>query len=83
MALVNNKLPAATVGSLRDRERAHAMIDALDDLIQDKDDGERIASQLKQSIENVIPLKPSKKHMSHRQMPNLKSSPSLSYRKAA
>lgn len=83
MALVNNKLPAATVGSLRDRERANAMIDALDDLIQDKDDGKRIANQLKQSIENVIPLKPSKKHMCHREMPDLKSAPSLSHRKVA
>ena len=83
MALVNDKLPAATVGSLRDRERAHAMIDALNDLIRDKDDGELIATQLKLSIENVIPLKPSKKHMCHRQMTNLKSAPSLSHQKVA
>lgn len=83
MALIESKLPAATVGSLRDRERANAMIEALESLIQDASDGQRIAAQLKDSIENTIPIRPSKKHMAHREMPNLKSAPSLAYKKAA
>lgn len=82
-ALIKSKLPAATVGSLRDRERANAMIEALELLIQDKEDGKRIATELKDSIENVIPLRPSKKHMAHRKMPNLECSTSLAYKKVA
>tara|TARA_B100000949_G_scaffold161745_1_gene142511 strand:- start:615 stop:1061 length:447 start_codon:yes stop_codon:yes gene_type:complete len=83
MALVNNKLPAATVGSLRDRERANAMVEAVGSLVQDKADAHRIANQLKDSIEHIIPLRPSNKHMAHKEMPKLSGTDSLSYRAAA
>jgi hypothetical protein len=83
IALIESKLPAATVGSLRDRERANAMIEALEFLIKDKEDGKSIAFELKSSIENAIPLRPSKKHMAHKEMPNLEGAPSLTYMKAA
>ena len=79
MALVNNKLPAATVGSLRDRERANAMVEAVGSLVQDKADAHRIANQLKDSIEHIIPLRPSNKHMAHKEMPKLSGTDSLSY----
>jgi hypothetical protein len=82
MALIKNKLPAATVGSLRDRERANAMVEAVGSLVQDKADANRIANQLKDSIENIIPLRPSNKHMAHKDMPNLTGTASLAYRAA-
>lgn len=83
MALVKNKLPAATVGSLRDRERANAMVEAVGSLVQDKADAHRIANQLKDSIEHIIPLRPSNKHMAHKEMPKLSGTGSLAYRAVA
>lgn len=83
IALVKNKLPAATVGSLRDRERANAMVEAVSSLVQDKADAHRIANQLKDAIEKIIPLRPSNKHMAHKEMPKLSGTDSLAYRAAA
>ena len=83
MALIKDKLPAATVGSLRDRERAKAMIEAIEMLVQDKNDAKSIASQLRISIENIIPLRPSQKHMGHKKMPSLEPASSLTHLKAA
>ena len=83
MALVKNKLPAATVGSLRDRERANAMVETVGSLVRDKADASRIANQLKDSIEHIIPLRPSNKHMAHKEMPKLSGTDSLAYRAAA
>lgn len=83
MALIKNKLPAATVGSLRDRERANAIVEGVQSLVQDKSEAERIAVQLKETIENVIPLRASNKHMAHKEMPTLAGKPSLAYRAAA
>jgi hypothetical protein len=82
-ALIKNKLPASTVGSLRDRERANAMLEALGSVIQDKEHSKKITSELQHAIQNVIPLRPSKKHMSDKIMPNLESAPSLAYQAAA
>ena len=83
MALIKNKLPAATVGSLRDRERANAIVESVSSLVQDNSDAERITEQLQGCIENTIHLRSSNKHMSHKEMPNLSGSTSLTYRAAA
>ena len=82
-ALIKNKLTASTVGSLRDRERANAMLEALGSVIQDKEHSKKFTSELQHVIQNVIPLRPSKKHMSDKIMPNLESAPSLAYQAAA
>ena len=81
-ALINNKLPAATVGSLRDRERATAVLEAIESLVT-SDKSSAIIRELKTCINNVIPLRVSSKHMNTRKLGRLEPSPSLKYRKAA
>jgi len=81
-ALVNNKLPASTVGSLRDRERANAVVESIESLISG-DDASEIITSLKDCVNKVIPLQPSKKHMSSRTLGRLEATPSLQYHVAA
>ena len=82
IALIENKLPAATVGSLRDKERATAIIESIESLVSDKKSSE-IIRHLKNSIADVIPLRKSSKHMSGRDLGRLKPTASLKYRAAA
>ncbi len=82
MALINSKLPAATVGSLRDRERATAVLEAVESLVA-SDKSSAIIGELKTCLNNVIPLRASSKHMNARKLGRLEPSPSLKYRKAA
>jgi len=81
-ALINNKLPAATVGSLRDRERATAVLEAIESLVSN-DKSEAIVLELKKCIDSAIPLCESSKHMSSRDLGRLESTPSLKYKQAA
>jgi len=83
LALINNKLPAATVGSLRDRERAKAVVETLESLVDTNDIASNIIDELKQCIDNVIPLRPSSKHMNARDLGRLESTPGLKYMAAA
>ena len=71
-ALVNNKLPASTVGSLRDRERANAVIESIESLISG-DDASKIITSLKDCVNEAIPLRTSKKHMSSRTLGRLEA----------
>lgn len=82
MALINSKLPAATVGSLRDRERATAVLETIESLVA-SDKSSAIVVELKACINNVIPLRTSSKHMNARDLGRLESSPSLKYKKAS
>ncbi len=82
MALINSKLPAATVGSLRDRERATAVLETIESLVA-SDKSSAIVAELKECINNVIPLRTSSKHMNTRDLGRLESTPSLKYKKAA
>lgn len=59
------------------------MLQALELVIQDKEHSKQIMSELQHSIQNVIPFRPSKKHMSDKIMPNLESAPSLAYQAAS
>lgn len=81
-ALVNNKLPASSVGSLRDRERANAVIESIENLISGDGASEIIVS-LKNCVSEAIPLRPSKKHMSARTLGRLEATPHLKYHVAA
>ena len=81
-ALINNKLPASTVGSLRDKERAKAVIDTVEELLN-SEDPKSVIDCLKHSLAEVIPLRESSKHMSGRDLGRLEASPSLKYRAAA
>jgi len=82
MALIKNKLPAATVGSLRDRERATAVLEAIESLVS-SDKSANIVDELKKCIDTAIPLRNSSKHMSSRDLGRLESTASLKYKKAA
>tara|TARA_X000001036_G_scaffold435332_1_gene476378 strand:- start:82 stop:1530 length:1449 start_codon:yes stop_codon:yes gene_type:complete len=75
-ALIDNKLPAATVGSLRDLERAQAIVDSVEEVVNSQNTNLLIQS-LKDAIENVIPLRESSKHMSGRDLGRLEPTPSL------
>jgi len=75
-ALVNNKLPALTVGSLRDQERAKSILDSVEELLN-SDNPASIIDCLRHSITEIIPLRQSSKHMSGRDLGRLKPTPSL------
>jgi hypothetical protein len=83
LALVNHKLPAATVGSLRDKERAQAIVDAIEELLGDQAVANEVVTDLQKCVDKVVPLRPSKKHMSNRSFGRLESTPSLEYQAAA
>jgi len=75
-ALIHNKLPAATVGSLRDRERATAMLEAIESLVTDEKSS-AIIVDLQACIHDAIPLRTSSKHMNARDLGRLEPTPSL------
>jgi len=77
-ALIKSKLPAATVGSLRDRERAKAILDSVEELINDEK-VKGFVQQLKETIDKFIPLRKSSKHMSGRDIGRLGPTFSLEY----
>ena len=81
-ALVNRKLPALTVGSLRDLIRVTAVIESVQSLLQ-SEENQLVLEQLSQKISEVIPLQSSSKHMSGRNLGRLGPSESLRYQKVA
>jgi len=81
-ALVNNKLPALTVGSLRDLERINAVIESIQSLVS-SDKANPVIESISEKVAEVIPLRQSAKHMSGRDLGRLGPSESLRYRKAA
>ena len=75
-ARLENKLPAWSVGSLSQRIQAEAVAQFVQDLAHDGFNENKI-KKLKENIDQVIPLHPSKKHMSHRAFPKMEPAPSL------
>ena len=75
-ASLENKLPASSVGSLSQRIQAEALVQFVQDLAKDGIDEQKI-KRLKENIDNIIPLNPSKKHMSHRVFPYMQPAPGL------
>ncbi len=82
MALINSKLPASTVGSLRDRARANAVVETIECLMSDKNMSHLI-EELRACINEAIPLRRSSKHMNGRDLGRLEPTASLKYRKVA
>lgn len=82
IALIRNNLPAVTVGSLRDLERAKAIIETIEELVT-SEQPDKVISCLKNSISEIIPLRESSKHMSGRYLGRLESTPYLKYQAAA
>lgn len=75
LARLEDKLPAATVGSLRNLLRIDAFAEAMRQFLQERpSDG---FERLRERIEEFYPLAPSSKHMANRDLGTLESSPSL------
>ena len=83
LASIKNKLPAVTVGSLRDRTRAQAVLDAVETLLAENTQSTTVLTDLRECINDAIPLQPSKKHMNLCGLGNLEPAPSLKYQAAA
>lgn len=79
---LKNKLPAYTVGSLRDRTKVECLIEFIRDMLSAPDPQEKFNLLIK-TIEDVFQLAPSKKHMIGRDLGRLDPSPSLAYRAKA
>jgi hypothetical protein len=83
LALVKNKLPASTVGSLRDKERAKAIIEAIESILPNESRFAKIVSDLQKCVNDSIILQPSKKHMCDKVFGRLEPTPSLKYQAVA
>jgi len=75
-ALINRKLPALTVGSLRDLERMKAVVESIEFLFK-SEESKPIIHEVSKKIAEVIPLRHSKKHMSGRDLGRLEPTPGL------
>jgi hypothetical protein len=80
-ALINDKLPALSVGSLRDLERANAIVESIQSLLGT--DTHQIIDVLADKVVEVIPLRSSSKHMSGKNLGRLEPTKGLIYKKAA
>jgi hypothetical protein len=78
VASFENKLSGSTVGSLLQNARAEALFAFITSLVQQEEPDK--LDQLAQYIEKCFNLKPSKKHMSDRQLGRMQPTPSLKYR---
>lgn len=77
-ALINHKLPALTVGSLRDLERMKAIVESIEYLVK-SEESKSIVHELSSKIAEVIPRRHSSKHMSGRDLGRLEPTASLKY----
>ncbi len=82
LARLQNKLPAYTVGSLRDRSKVECLLEFIRDLLSAPDPQEKL-TLLTEAIEKVFQLAPSKKHMIGRDIGRLEPTPSLKHRAKA
>jgi hypothetical protein len=81
-ALLKHKLPACTVGSLREQIRFDAIMSFIGQIIDSPDPGAALTEYVEQ-IKKVIILTPSRKHLNHRTLGRLEPTASLKYKDAA
>jgi hypothetical protein len=79
LARLENKLPAATVGSLLEKIRVDSLLSFIRSLL-DADNPQQKLALLSKAVEDVFKLAPSKKHLVNRDLGRLEPSPSLFYR---
>jgi hypothetical protein len=79
LARIQDKLPACTVGSLRDRVRLESSMQVFEDILLSDNPQKELELVVKQAKE-VFPLHESSKHMVGRDLGRLESTPSLEYR---
>jgi hypothetical protein len=82
LARLQNKLPAYTVGSLRDKTKVECLMEFIQDLLSVPDPQKKF-DLLTEAVENVFQLAPSKKHMIGRDLGRLEPTPSLKYKAKA
>ncbi len=78
-ARLENKLPAATVGSLREKIKAESMVQVIQELVSSENPRQKIKLFVKR-VEEVFKLNDSKKHMNGLDLGRLESTPSLKHR---
>jgi hypothetical protein len=82
LAQVENQQPAFTVGSLISRVKMDSLVTIIRQLVV-SDEPEKMLQHLTQQLEAQCQLKPSDKHMVHRDLGRMEPTPSLKYRAAA
>ena len=75
-ALLKRKLPASTVGSLREQIRFDAILRFISEIIE-SDDSSAVLADCVEKIKKIIVLAPSSKHLSFRTLGRLGPTPSL------
>ena len=80
---IENKLPAYTVGSLRDQIRVDCLFDFIRDLLCADNPEEKLNLLTETLKENVLTLNLSQKHMVNRDLGRLESTPTLKYKATA
>ena len=81
-ALLKHKLPACTVGSLREQIRFDAVMSFIGQIVDSPDPDAALTESVEQ-IKKVIVLAPSRKHLNHRTLGRLEPTASLKHRTAA
>jgi hypothetical protein len=81
-ALIKHKLPACTVGSLREQIRFDAIMQFIGQLIDSPDPASAL-TECVETIKKVVVLAPSRKHLNHRTLGRLEPTASLKYKGAA
>jgi hypothetical protein len=78
-ALLDNKLPACTVGSLRERLRVESIVECFRTVLASSSP-QKALEQMRASIEEFFPLRSSSKHLNPVELGRLESTASLRYR---
>jgi len=79
LARLENKLPAATVGSLLEKIRIDSLLSFIHSLLSADNPQQKLES-LAKAVEDIVKLAPSKKHLVNRDLGRLAPSPSLFHR---
>jgi hypothetical protein len=79
LARLENKLPAATVGSLLEKSRVESLLSFINSLFA-SENAEQKPALLSKAVEEVFQLAPSKKHLVNRDLGRLEPSSSLLYK---
>jgi len=82
LAQVENKQPAYTVGSLRNRVKVESLLTVLPELVAAENPAQQLQA-LAQQLQEQFTLNPSAKHLAHRELGRLDPTPALKYRAAA
>lgn len=83
LALLENKLPACTVGSLIGKIKVECFLDFIRKIVSDKDPERKLNTLAEVLKNNIVKIFPSSKHMANRDLGRLEPTESLKYRVVA